>query len=131
MGKRNLATIGTTELKGELQRRGRRLQTLQKKRERLLQQVAEVESEIQEIGGAVGPRGVGDGLRRRPRNEMPLEDALAKLLKNRTMSVTDATEAVQQAGHKTSAENFRTIVNQTLINSPKFKSVSRGQYTAK
>lgn len=131
MAKKNLSNIDTTELKGELRRRGRRLQTLQKRRERLLKEVANVESEIQEIGGALGPGGVGDGVRRRPRNEMPLDEALAKLLKNRTMSVTEASDAVQQAGYKTTAENFRTIVNQTLINSPKFKRVSRGKYTAK
>lgn len=47
------------------------------------------------------------------------------------MSVTEVAEAVQRQGYKTTSPSFRTIVNQTLINSGKFRPVSRGQYTAK
>jgi len=49
----------------------------------------------------------------------------------KTMGVSEAADAVQRAGYKTSAANFRTIVNQTMLKSPKIKKVSRGQYTAK
>jgi len=70
--------------------------------------------------------------RGRPRNQMSLVAALQKLLTNKTLSVTDMAGAVQKAGYKTSSPNFRTIVNQTLINNPSmFKRVARGQYTAK
>lgn len=62
---------------------------------------------------------------------MNLVEALVKLLKGRTMSVTEMTAAVQKAGYKTTSPNFRTIVNQTLIKSDRFKKVARGQYTAK
>lgn len=68
--------------------------------------------------------------RKRPKNTMNLAEALAKLLKGKTMGVTEAAAAVQKAGYKTNAENFRTIVNQTLIRDDRFKKVSRGQYTA-
>ncbi len=68
--------------------------------------------------------------RSRPKNSMSLADSLAKLLKNKTMGVTEIAAAVQKAGYKTNAENFRTIVNQTLIREDRFKKVSRGQYTA-
>jgi hypothetical protein len=45
--------------------------------------------------------------------------------------VTQVAAAVQKAGYKTFAANFRTIVNQTLIKNRKiFKKISRGQYTA-
>ncbi|MEM9082824.1 MAG: hypothetical protein AAGB34_04445 [Planctomycetota bacterium] len=46
------------------------------------------------------------------------------------MSVTDAAHAVQQAGYATTSDNFRTIVNQTLLKDKRFKRVARGQYTA-
>jgi len=70
--------------------------------------------------------------RGRPRNETSLVGALQKLLTNKTMSVTEMAEAVQKAGYQTSSPNFRTIVNQTLINNPSlFKRIARGQYTAK
>ena len=62
---------------------------------------------------------------------MNLVEALEKLLKSRTLSVTDAAREVQNAGYKTSSANFRTIVNQTLIKSDKFRKVSRGKYTAR
>jgi hypothetical protein len=70
--------------------------------------------------------------RSRPRNAGSLVEALKKLLTGKTMSVTEMAAAVQKAGYKTSSPNFRTIVNQTLINNKKdFKRVARGQYTAK
>ncbi|MDY7108645.1 MAG: hypothetical protein SYC29_08400 [Planctomycetota bacterium] len=68
----------------------------------------------------------------RPRNTGSLVEALKKLLTGKTMTVTEMADAVQKAGYKTSSPNFRTIVNQTLINNKKdFKRVARGQYTAK
>ncbi|RMH26609.1 MAG: hypothetical protein D6693_06900 [Planctomycetota bacterium] len=69
--------------------------------------------------------------RKRARNEMNLVDALRKLLQNKTLSVTEITEQVQKIGYKTTSPNFRTIVNQTLINNPAFKRVARGRYTVK
>ncbi len=105
---------------------------LRRRREALAAQLDAIDAELSGLGVALsgGGRGRG-GPRKRPKNEMNLVEALQKLLSGRTMSVTDASEAVQRAGYKTSAENFRTIVNQTLINSGKFKRVSRGQYTSK
>jgi len=49
----------------------------------------------------------------------------------KTMGVSDVAGAVQKAGYRTSSPSFRTIVNQALIASGKFKRVGRGQYTAK
>ena len=62
---------------------------------------------------------------------MNLEDALAKTLTGHTMGVSEVADAVQAAGYQTTSPNFRTIVNQTLIRSNKFKKVSHGKYTAK
>jgi hypothetical protein len=112
----------------ELRRRDRGVKRLQRQRARLLARLNALEAQIGQYGGNGVSRGGG---RTRPRNEMSLEDALAKLLAGKTMSVTEATEAVQRAGYRTGAENFRTIVNQRLISSGKFKKVSRGQYTTK
>lgn len=69
--------------------------------------------------------------RKRPKNEMSLEDALARLLKGKTMGVAEMADAVQKAGYKTNSPNFRVIVNATLLKSPRFKRVARGQYTAR
>ena len=128
----SLDNLSFDELQREMRRRERDMKRLVSKRDRLLTQVREVEDEIQSLGGA-GAFGVtaGGRPRRRPRNDSSLSEALLNLLKNTTMSVTEAAEEVQRAGYQTTSSSFRTIVNQTLIKDPRFKKVSRGQYTAK
>jgi hypothetical protein len=132
---RGLAGVSRRMLEAELKRRERMVRTLERRRDKLLSRADRVEAEIRELGGAAAGmrRGGGSagGGRTRPRNEMNLVEALAKVLNGKTMSVTEVTEAVQRAGYQTSAANFRTIVNQALIKSERFKKVSRGQYTAK
>jgi hypothetical protein len=131
-----LARVPVQVLEMELRRRDRGVRRLQKRRAKLLAKLDQLDAMIRDQGGSLGTargagaaRGGGGG--RRPRNEMNLEEALAKVLTGKTMSVTEVAEAVQRAGYRTGAANFRTIVNQCLIRSDKFKKVSRGQYTAK
>ena len=128
----SLDNLSFDELQREMRRRERDMRRLVSKRDRLLAQVREVEDEINSLGGA-GAFGVtaGGQPRRRPRNDSSLSEALLDLLKNTTLSVTEAAEEVQRAGYQTTSASFRTIVNQTLIKDPRFKKVSRGQYTAK
>lgn len=130
MAKRSLDGLSVNELHRELRRRertaGRNVSKLQTKRARLAAQLADIDAQIGKLGGRVG-----GGARRRPRNELNLAEALAKTLKNSTMSVTEVAEAVQRGGYQTTSPNFRTIVNQTLLKDSRFKKISRGQYTAK
>jgi propanediol dehydratase large subunit len=123
---RGLAGVTRQMLEAELRRRERSVRTLERKRDRHLGLAEQLDERIRQLGGSSGSGG-----RIRPRNEMNLVEALAKVLDGKTMSVTDVAEAVQRAGYRTSSDNFRTIVNQTLIKSDRFKKVSRGQYTAK
>ncbi len=124
----SLNTMSMAELHAELQRRERGVRKLERRRERLLGELAQVDTEL----AAVGALSASGGIRRRPRNDMNLVDSLAVVLKNKTMSVTEVTAEVQKAGYLTTAANFRTIVNQALIREKKtFKKISRGQYTAK
>jgi hypothetical protein len=127
-GKGKLVELSVLDLRRELVRRQRSVDSLARRRERLIAKVADIDAQIIEHGGS--PRG-GLALRKRPKNEMNLVQALSKVLDGKTMSVTEVAEAVQEAGYKTTSPSFRTIVNQTLINSGKFKRVERGQYTAK
>ncbi|MEL6330188.1 MAG: hypothetical protein AAFR38_11045 [Planctomycetota bacterium] len=122
-----LSAVTTADLAREMQRREASIGRLQRRRERLQEQIEEIDRELGTLG-ASHVAGVG---RKRPKNEMKLADALVKLLTGRTMSVTEATEAVQEAGYRTSSSTFRTIVNQTLIKDSRFKKVARGQYTSK
>lgn len=132
MAKRSstLSGISVSDLRRELGRRQKRVGSLIKKRDRQMEKVRELDQQIAELGG-IARGGSFVGARKRPKNESNLVDALAKVLTGKTMSVTEVSEAVQKAGYMTTSPSFRTIVNQTLINSGKFKRVSRGQYTAK
>jgi hypothetical protein len=65
-----------------------------------------------------------------PRNKVKLPDALAAVLKGRTMSVAEAGAAVRKAGYKTNASRFGAVVGFALTKSGKFKRVARGRYTA-
>lgn len=127
---RGLVGTSTAELRRELARRTRRLPGLRRQLARLRSKVASIEAEIATLTGDASITAAGTP-RKRPRNEMTLVDALHKLLTGRRMTVTQAAAEVQKAGYKTSAANFRTIVNQTLIRfRSRFKKLSRGIYTA-
>lgn len=127
-----LSSISVLDLKRELIKRQRTVGAIVKKRDRLVAKVRELDAAIADLGGRVLGGVNGEiSVRKRPKNDSNLVEALGAVLKDKTMSVTDVAEAVQKAGYQTSSPNFRTIVNQTLINSGKFKRVGRGQYTAK
>lgn len=129
----SLAKMSVSQLQAELNRRARSTRGLHKRREKLLAKLSELDQQILAAGGSLNGGGVGRGGpgRRRAQNSMSLVEALAKVLKGKTMSVTEAAAAAQKAGYVTTAENFRTIVNQALIkHTDKFKKVERGQYTA-
>ena len=78
--------------------------------------------------GAVTAR---DTPRKRPANQAGLAESLHKVMKGKTMGVTEVAKAVVDSGYMTTAANFRTIVNQCLTKHRKmFKKLGRGKYTA-
>lgn len=123
-----LGEMSLADLQAELNRREKGIRKLERRREKLLAELAGIDADL----AAVGALSAAGGVRRRPRNEMNLVDSLAAVLDGKTMSVTEVTGEVQKAGYLTTAANFRTIVNQALIRENKrFKKVSRGRYTAR
>lgn len=131
----SLKGISIVELQQELRRRQAGASSLIRKREALAAKLAKVDADLASLG-IQGGRGGGKsapmaGGRKRPVNDMNLVEYLQKVLKGKTMGVTEVANAVMKAGYKTTAANFRTIVNQTLIKHKTiFKKVERGQYTA-
>jgi hypothetical protein len=129
---RGLARLTIAQIHAEIRRRERSVVPLERRRATLLGRIARLDDQIRAAGGSPNGRAgrrAGGG-RRRPRNEMTLSEALAKALRGKTVSVTDAAAAVQRAGYRTNSSNFRTQVNIALIKGP-FKRMGRGQYTAK
>ncbi len=136
-GRPSLSGVSSSTLQAELERREKKNSKLYRQHADLVRRLHALESRIQAAGGSLnggggggGRRGPGGG-RRRAKNDMSLVEALSKVLKNRTMGVTEVAAAVQKAGYKTTSKTFRTIVNQALIkHTDRFKKVERGQYTA-
>ena len=123
-----LSAVTTDELAREMARRQRAINSLERRREKLVTQIADIDTELRNYGAAAGATG---GVRKRARNKMNLADALAELLTGQSLSVTEAADKVREAGYQTTSANFRTIVNQTLLKDPRFNKVARGLYTTK
>lgn len=120
----SLSGLSTAALQAEIRRRSKQSTALQRKYERLTNQLNDLRKQIAAQGGAVPGGG-------RASNAVSLVDALAKVLDGKTLGVTEAADAVLASGYVTTSPNFRTIVNQTFIkNRSRFKKVSRGRYTA-
>lgn len=129
-GRVGLSAVSVETLQAEIARRQSKAAKLVKLRDRLARRLSAIEDQLRAAGLATGGPSAG-GRRTRPKNSLTLVDALAKLLKGRTMSVTEASEAVQKAGYSTNSPNFRTIVNQALLKfKDRFKKQGRGKYTA-
>lgn len=127
----SLSALSINAIHAELQRRQQRTAALHRQRARLMRKLSAVEAKIQSLGGAVDGVGSGAPGRKRAKNATNLVEALVKVLKGRTMGVTEVAAAVQRAGYRTTSKTFRTIVNQALIkHTNRFKKIERGQYTA-
>ncbi len=140
-----LASMSTEAIAAELARRQNAAPALRDREAELMAELDDVRSQLAglDVAPARGrrrggrkpgrkpgrPAGSGVG-RKRPQNDANLETYLARVLKGKTMGVTEVANAVKRAGYKTTSPNFRTIVNQTLIRSEKIKKLSRGKYTA-
>src|SRR5262245_18985305 len=103
---RSLAGLSISDLQREIRLRQRSATKLMRARNRLARKLAALDAQIAASGGGRG--GVGMGARTRARNKENLVEALAGVLRGKTLSVTDAAEAVQRAGYRTTSPNFRT-----------------------
>lgn len=143
-----LASLPTSELRRELERRQSMLADLIRQRDQLneelnaLQGVTGTPSMLVTTRRGPGrPPGSGRAAHRAVAragrksfgvNKTNLVTALKGTLTGKTMTVTDVTQQVQKDGYKTKSPNFRTIVNQALLANPSvFKKVARGEYTAR
>ncbi len=126
---RALVSVSYQDLVSEMRRRQRSVGALESRRDKLLKKLRHIEGLIESMGGSGGRARSVSGSR--AKNSMTLTETLEKVLASKTLSVTDAADAVKKAGYRTSSNSFRTQVNIALIKSGKFKRVGRGQYTVK
>jgi len=141
-----LASVGIEILQAELNRRQGALPRLLKKQKKLAKALEAIEEKIATLGGsAPAKRGRKPGRKpgrksgrkvagkkTRPKNKLSLGDALAVALKGgKSMAIADAAEKVLKGGYKTNADNFKLIVNQTLLKDKRFRKAGRGKYALK
>ncbi|HEY5636503.1 MAG TPA: hypothetical protein VIS77_06330 [Burkholderiales bacterium] len=128
----DLSVIPAAQLQAELARRQRRVHTLKRRYQRLMDSANALRAEIAALGGTAGaPGAAAKNVGVHPRNDFYLLEALKRAIGSKTMSVTEAADAVLKAGYSTTSPSFRQIVNSTLIRSGAFTRVERGRYRLK
>ena len=135
-----LSRASLAQLELELKRRQRMATQLERKRNRLLDQLAAVEAELKAIGHNKTPESAPTTVRRssgkvvtrraaRGGNSRTLLTHLEEVMTDQVLSVSEAADAVIANGYITTSKTFRTIVNQTLLANDSFAKVERGRYT--
>jgi hypothetical protein len=122
--------LSIADLERMLNQQRRGVQKLEKKRAILQRKIDLLDREITSLGGN------GSGLREvrgRGRNSVSLVSALETALKGKApQGVGEIVDAVRAGGYHSKSDNFRGIVNQTLIREKKrFAKAGRGMYELK
>ena len=129
------AGFNIAQLERILEDRRTEVNRLERLRNELQRKLDGVERQIAKLAGGLrglrGRRGGGGGTR--ARNEVSLVEAIETALRGgKPMRVGDIVDAVQGAGYRSNSDNFRGIVNQTLIKERKrFAQAERGVYQLK
>jgi hypothetical protein len=124
--------LSIAQLQRVLNDKQSQLNKLHRQRTEIQKRLNQIDREIARVGGGVnGLRGIGGG--GRARNAHSLLDTLESVLtKNgKPMKVGDIMDAVLAPGYRSNSENFRGIINQTLIKDKRFASAGRGIYEMK
>ena len=125
---RTLEGMSTAEIERVLQARRREAGKLRKKRTKLRQQLDALDRRIAMLDGSRAGGGTG-----RVRNEHSLVETMRMILgkSGKPMRVGEILQGVVRSGYRTTSDNFRGIVNQTLIKEKQFASAGRGLYQLK
>jgi len=134
-----LRSLSTSALRAELARREKGAGKLAVKHKQLAARLAEIESELADLGvNGVARRGRRPGRppkagrRGRGGNAMTLPAMLAQAVRvGSTVSPAEAAMAVKKAGYKSGSKTFGVQVAMALAKSPLFKRTGRGQYVRK
>lgn len=137
-GSRNRRMLTLAQLRGLLAARSGEIVGLMKERQHLRKAMRAVDRQIQVLRGrGAGRLGFAGAARfslrrrRRPRNAQTLGQVLVSALKQKSGSMTplELTEAVREAGYKSSAKNLRAVVYQALRNTSQIvHDNTRGMY---
>ena len=121
------SSMTIAQLENLLSSRRSRLNQLVRERRKIEQRLSQIEREISRLSGRAG---AGTA---RARNPQSLVRTMEGILRSagKPMAVGDIMNAVLKTGYRTTSDNFRGIVNQTLIKEKQFSSAGRGMYQLK
>jgi hypothetical protein len=117
-----------------IQSRQVQLGDLSRERDRILRQLTVIDEKIRKLGGTTrgsGLRGATAAAVTRARNPKSLVKTLEDVLAGAggPMSVSDIVNGVEASGYHSTSDNFRAIINQTLIKERKrFANTGRAMY---
>jgi DNA-binding transcriptional MerR regulator len=106
---------------------------LERQKSELRRKLGGIERQIVRVQGSLRGRRGGGG-RTRASNEQSLVATIESVMRDngKPMRVGEIVEAVQAVGYRSNSDNFRGIVNQTLIKERKrFAAAERGLYHLK
>lgn len=120
----DLTQVPISVLQQAIAQKAEKVKQLTRRHAHLTKKLKVIDRKIQEAGGSTR---YGS----RAHNSKTLLETIQELPDMKDgKQVKDIVVAVQAAGYQSNSLNFRTIVNQTLLNYPKiFKNVGRGKYT--
>jgi uncharacterized coiled-coil protein SlyX len=122
--------VSITELERLLAAKKKRLDALQKKKDRLTSLIAGIDNQIASlIGKTAAPR---KG-RRRPKKGKSLRQSILDFLGQspEPKSITEIAEAVTQTGYRSSSKNFVSLVRQVCYKSDAIQKVEKGRFALK
>ncbi len=117
--------LSIAELQAELKTRDAHVRKLHHKRERLIESLDEINTQLAKSTGRA-TAGYGG---KRPQNAMNLEEAIVAVLAGKELTSPEIVKNVLALGYVSTSANFRTIVAQRLSTHPRIKRVRRGVYT--
>lgn len=119
----NLSSMSLAEIQQILKQQQNRIQQLQKRREKILASLQEVDDEIAQISGSENGSG-------RFKNEQSLEQVICDILAKHKKGLTlnEITEAVGNSGYQSSSHNFKNVVYQNVYKSER---ITRDEKTKK
>ncbi len=127
----NATNLNIAQLQRALEDKRSELEKLHRQRSDLQKKINLIDRQIERVGGGMAlGRKSGSG---RARNAQSLTEAMEAVLRStgKPLSVTEILEGVLASGYRSGSDNFRGIINQTLIKEKRFGSVSRGVYELK
>jgi len=136
MPRLKLENVPLAELKKEIERRQKLLPKLIAQRDALAEQITELQRMETAVVGEPAARSRATArprrLHRAAGNKSSLAEVLATFMKGREkVTVGEAMKGALAAGYRTTSKSFRSVVNQMLLKSPRFRSVGRGEFALK